>query len=166
LAGGGKHDHHVFAPVRWVAARERSDPDGPTGLSFRLRPSNPPRPSGRNPHRPLIFFWDLQGGGTLGNGCSADYGGRTEDRRLWRLGCNGLRRDRLVVGQKAARALRFSGRAGMPVTKLRRAGRRRGHGMPCPYNGSEESEKRRHGSEDPPLQRRVCGPLRAARRDE
>ena len=55
-AGGGKHGYHLFAPVRRIAACERSRPVGSAGLSFRLRPSNPPRPSGRNPHRPLTLL--------------------------------------------------------------------------------------------------------------
>ena len=55
-AGGDRHGYYLFAPVRRIAACERSRPVGPAGLSFGLRPSNPPRPSGRNPHRPLTFF--------------------------------------------------------------------------------------------------------------
>ena len=36
LADGGKHGDNVFAPVRRVAARERSGPIGSAGLSFWL----------------------------------------------------------------------------------------------------------------------------------
>jgi hypothetical protein len=60
-AGGGEHGYHLFAPVRRTAACERSGSVRSARLSFWLRPSNPPRPSGRNPHRPLTFFPSLQG---------------------------------------------------------------------------------------------------------
>ena len=44
------------APVERTAARERSSHDSKTELTSDCVSLHPPRPSGRNPHRPLIFL--------------------------------------------------------------------------------------------------------------
>ena len=47
----------LTAPVKRSAARERSRPIGRTELASDCKTLHPPRPSGRSPHRPLIFLW-------------------------------------------------------------------------------------------------------------
>jgi hypothetical protein len=46
----------LIAPVSRSAARERSQTGGSCELASGCKTLNPPRPSGRSPHRPLIFF--------------------------------------------------------------------------------------------------------------
>jgi hypothetical protein len=59
--GGSGYGHLHFAPVRRSAARERSGTASSSGkvrdeLSLSHCFLHPPRQSGRNPHRPLIFL--------------------------------------------------------------------------------------------------------------
>jgi hypothetical protein len=51
-----KHGCGLFAPVCRTAARERSRTAGRTELVPDYGTLHPPRPSGRSPQRPLIFF--------------------------------------------------------------------------------------------------------------
>jgi hypothetical protein len=46
----------LIAPVKRSAARERSGTVGRTELASGCKTLHPPRPSGRSPHRPLIFL--------------------------------------------------------------------------------------------------------------
>jgi len=46
----------LIAPVSRSAARERSWTCGRDGLASGCKTLHPPRPSGRSPHRPLIFL--------------------------------------------------------------------------------------------------------------
>jgi len=46
----------LIAPVSRSAARERSWTCGRVGLASGCKTLHPPRPSGRSPHRPLIFL--------------------------------------------------------------------------------------------------------------
>ena len=64
----------LFAPVSRSAARERSKTCGRFGPASGCKTLHPPRPSGRSPHRPLIFLAAFSTGGLARNHRSSRHG--------------------------------------------------------------------------------------------
>jgi hypothetical protein len=120
----------LIAPASGSAARERSRTCGRTGLASGCKTLHPPRPSGRSPHRPLIFLGKkfkieqlkVQSGRVGGEGCERF--GRGSSFRM-----------------QTRRDPRGGAWNGMEATDQGRSG----HGVLCPYGierGRREKKKR------------------------
>ncbi len=105
----------LIAPVKRSAARERSRAFGRTELASGYETLHPPRPSGRSPHRPLIFLGRRSQSTVESSKRKRGRDGFSDEtgRFVSRLGAHN------EVSAKGTTVLDMTCRSG--------------HGVPCPY---------------------------------